>query len=72
MAAQGFNFARLAVFWDDLEPRPGHYSDRYLRKIAPERLVETMRARPSWTDRERGEGPIATLKLGSEPAGRKP
>ncbi|WP_164764798.1 hypothetical protein [Streptomyces lydicus] len=30
---QGFNFARLLVFWDDLEPRPGHYSSRYLRKI---------------------------------------
>ncbi|MFG2097577.1 cellulase family glycosylhydrolase [Streptomyces sp. NPDC048612] len=30
---QGFNFARLLVFWDDLEPRPGHYSTRYLRKI---------------------------------------
>ncbi|MFF3748716.1 cellulase family glycosylhydrolase [Streptomyces kronopolitis] len=31
--AQGFDFARLLVFWDDLEPRPGHYSARYLRKI---------------------------------------
>ncbi|MFJ5802211.1 cellulase family glycosylhydrolase [Streptomyces decoyicus] len=30
---QGFDFARLLVFWDDLEPRPGHYSARYLRKI---------------------------------------
>ncbi|MGK5546746.1 cellulase family glycosylhydrolase [Streptomyces sp. URMC 127] len=38
MAAQGFNFARLAVFWDDLEPRPGHYSERYLRKI--ERILD--------------------------------
>ncbi|MET9417531.1 cellulase family glycosylhydrolase [Streptomyces klenkii] len=38
MAAQGFNLARLAVFWDDLEPRPGHYSERYLRKI--ERVLD--------------------------------
>ncbi|MEW1751885.1 cellulase family glycosylhydrolase [Streptomyces angustmyceticus] len=30
---QGFDFARLLVFWDDLEPRPGHYSARYLGKI---------------------------------------
>ncbi|MEU8824680.1 cellulase family glycosylhydrolase [Streptomyces sp. NPDC048636] len=35
---QGFNFARLLVFWDDLEPRPGHYSARYLRKI--ERVLD--------------------------------
>ncbi|UGY93585.1 cellulase family glycosylhydrolase [Streptomyces gobiensis] len=33
MSAQGFNFARLLVFWDDLEPRQGAYSERYLRKI---------------------------------------
>ncbi|MFI9719251.1 cellulase family glycosylhydrolase [Streptomyces sp. NPDC052396] len=33
LAAHGFNFARLAVFWDDLEPRRGHYSERYLRKV---------------------------------------
>ncbi|MEV5506040.1 glycoside hydrolase family 5 protein [Streptomyces orinoci] len=33
MAAHGFNFARLAVFWDDLEPRRGQFSERYLRKI---------------------------------------
>nr|WP_309051238.1 cellulase family glycosylhydrolase [Streptomyces sp.] len=33
MRAQGFNFARLLVFWDDLEPRPGRYSEEYLRKI---------------------------------------
>ncbi|MGW2599351.1 cellulase family glycosylhydrolase [Streptomyces klenkii] len=38
MSAQGFNLARLAVFWDDLEPRPGHYSERYLRKI--ERVLD--------------------------------
>ncbi|MFF4217796.1 glycoside hydrolase family 5 protein [Streptomyces nondiastaticus] len=38
MAAQGFDFARLAVFWDDLEPRPGHYSESYLRKI--ERILD--------------------------------
>ncbi|MFE5869659.1 cellulase family glycosylhydrolase [Streptomyces roseifaciens] len=38
MAAQGFNLARLAVFWDDLEPRPGHYSTAYLRKI--ERVLD--------------------------------
>ncbi|MGW1594789.1 cellulase family glycosylhydrolase [Streptomyces sp. NPDC002343] len=33
LRAQGFDFARLLVFWDDLEPRPGQYSERYLRKI---------------------------------------
>ncbi|MEU3395239.1 cellulase family glycosylhydrolase [Streptomyces filamentosus] len=33
MRAKGFNFARLLVFWDDLEPRPGQYSQSYLRKI---------------------------------------
>ncbi|GHE69173.1 hypothetical protein GCM10018785_42180 [Streptomyces longispororuber] len=33
LRAQGFNFARLLVFWDDLEPRRGHYSTSYLRKI---------------------------------------
>ncbi|MFH8723847.1 cellulase family glycosylhydrolase [Streptomyces termitum] len=33
MRAQGYNFARLLVFWDDLEPRPGAYSQSYLRKI---------------------------------------
>ncbi|MFF9814944.1 cellulase family glycosylhydrolase [Streptomyces sp. NPDC014006] len=33
MRAQGFDFARLLVFWDDLEPRPGHYSEAYLSKI---------------------------------------
>ncbi|MFF5974363.1 cellulase family glycosylhydrolase [Streptomyces sp. NPDC012769] len=38
MRAKGFNFARLLVFWDDLEPRPGHYSRDYLRKI--ERVLD--------------------------------
>lgn len=38
MAGQGFNFARLAVFWDDLEPRRGEYSETYLRKI--ERVLD--------------------------------
>ncbi|MFD5795259.1 cellulase family glycosylhydrolase [Streptomyces diastatochromogenes] len=33
MRAGGFNFARLLVFWDDLEPRRGRYSQTYLRKI---------------------------------------
>ncbi|MGR8008323.1 cellulase family glycosylhydrolase [Streptomyces hypolithicus] len=33
MRAKGFNFARLLVFWDDLEPRRGQYSATYLRKI---------------------------------------
>jgi endoglycosylceramidase len=33
MSAKGFNFARLLVFWDDLEPRRGQYSKPYLRKI---------------------------------------
>ncbi|MFF0272647.1 cellulase family glycosylhydrolase [Streptomyces sp. NPDC004330] len=38
MRAKGFNFARLLVFWDDLEPRPGRYSQAYLRKI--ERILD--------------------------------
>ncbi|MEV5546204.1 cellulase family glycosylhydrolase [Streptomyces sp. NPDC052309] len=33
LRAHGFNFARLLVFWDDLEPERGRYSERYLRKI---------------------------------------
>ncbi|MFD0412501.1 glycoside hydrolase family 5 protein [Streptomyces sp. NPDC127108] len=33
LRANGFNFARLLVFWDDLEPRRGQYSASYLRKI---------------------------------------
>ncbi|MFF8403955.1 cellulase family glycosylhydrolase [Streptomyces sp. NPDC015684] len=33
MRAEGFDFARLLVFWDDLEPRPGRYSRSYLQKI---------------------------------------
>ncbi|MFF9087720.1 glycoside hydrolase family 5 protein [Streptomyces sp. NPDC014991] len=33
MRAQGFGFARLLVFWDDLEPKPGQYSRAYLRRI---------------------------------------
>ncbi|MEU5681872.1 MULTISPECIES: cellulase family glycosylhydrolase [Streptomyces] len=38
LRSQGFNFARLLVFWDDLEPRRGHYSRAYLRKI--ERILD--------------------------------
>ncbi|MFF0436200.1 cellulase family glycosylhydrolase [Streptomyces sp. NPDC004327] len=38
MRAKGFNFARLLVFWDDLEPRPGQYSKDYLRRI--ERVLD--------------------------------
>ncbi|MFF9841694.1 cellulase family glycosylhydrolase [Streptomyces sp. NPDC013740] len=41
MRAKGFNFARLLVFWDDLEPRPGQYSEKYLRKI--ERVLDWAR-----------------------------
>ncbi|MEU1893723.1 cellulase family glycosylhydrolase [Streptomyces pristinaespiralis] len=33
LRARGFNFARLLVFWDDLEPVRGRYSERYLRRI---------------------------------------
>ncbi|MFF8384527.1 glycoside hydrolase family 5 protein [Streptomyces kanasensis] len=33
LRAHGFGFARLLVFWDDLEPRRGRYSEAYLRKI---------------------------------------
>ncbi|MFM9370101.1 cellulase family glycosylhydrolase [Streptomyces sp. Da 82-17] len=38
MRAKGFNFARLLVFWDDLEPKKGQYSRAYLRKI--ERVLD--------------------------------
>ncbi|WP_418959081.1 cellulase family glycosylhydrolase [Streptomyces tritici] len=38
MRARGFNFARLLVFWDDLEPRRGQYSRAYLAKI--ERILD--------------------------------
>lgn len=38
MRAQGFDFARLLVFWDDLEPVRGRYSEAYLRKI--ERILD--------------------------------
>ncbi|WP_030688788.1 cellulase family glycosylhydrolase [Streptomyces globisporus] len=38
LRAKGFGFARLLVFWDDLEPRPGRYSQTYLRKI--ERILD--------------------------------
>ncbi|MFF7095611.1 cellulase family glycosylhydrolase [Streptomyces rubradiris] len=43
LRAQGFDFARLLVFWDDLEPRPGRYSERYLRRI--ERVLD-------WAERQ--------------------
>ncbi|WP_283257470.1 cellulase family glycosylhydrolase [Streptomyces lavenduligriseus] len=43
LRAQGFNFARLLVFWDDLEPRPGRYSEGYLRRI--ERVLD-------WAERQ--------------------
>ncbi|MEU2181309.1 glycoside hydrolase family 5 protein [Streptomyces thermolilacinus] len=33
LAAHGFGFARLLVFWDDLEPVRGRYSEAYLRGI---------------------------------------
>ncbi|MEV0275228.1 cellulase family glycosylhydrolase [Streptomyces sp. NPDC050610] len=33
LRGQGFDFARLLIFWDDLEPDPGRYSERYLRRI---------------------------------------
>ncbi|WP_328861713.1 glycoside hydrolase family 5 protein [Streptomyces sp. NBC_00306] len=42
LRANGFNFARLLVFWDDLEPRRGHYSAEYLRRI--ERVLDWARA----------------------------
>ncbi|MFH8867860.1 cellulase family glycosylhydrolase [Streptomyces griseus] len=38
LRAGGFNFARLLVFWDDLEPRRGQYSARYLARI--ERILD--------------------------------
>ncbi|MEU0400342.1 cellulase family glycosylhydrolase [Streptomyces sp. NPDC006197] len=38
LRSKGFSFARLLVFWDDLEPRPGRYSQTYLRKI--ERILD--------------------------------
>jgi hypothetical protein len=33
LRAHGFGFARLLIFWDDIEPRPGEYDESYLRKI---------------------------------------
>ncbi|MCI4043996.1 cellulase family glycosylhydrolase [Streptomyces sp. TRM75563] len=41
LRANGFNFARLLVFWDDLEPRRGQYSERYLRRV--ERILDWAR-----------------------------
>ncbi|MEU6591136.1 cellulase family glycosylhydrolase [Streptomyces sp. NPDC046881] len=41
LRARGFDFARLLVFWDDLEPEPGRYSRGYLRKI--ERILDWAR-----------------------------
>nr|WP_307788313.1 cellulase family glycosylhydrolase [Streptomyces actinomycinicus] len=38
MRAKGFDFARLLVFWDDLEPEPGRFSRGYLRRI--ERILD--------------------------------
>ncbi|GHF13876.1 glycoside hydrolase family 5 protein [Streptomyces morookaense] len=38
LSAHGFTFVRLLVFWDDLEPVPGHYSERYLARI--ERILD--------------------------------
>ncbi|WP_431313337.1 cellulase family glycosylhydrolase [Streptomyces antnestii] len=38
MRAKGFDFARLLIFWDDLEPTRGHYSQAYLKKI--ERVLD--------------------------------
>ncbi len=33
MAARGFNVVRLLVSWSSLEPRPGHISRSYLRRV---------------------------------------
>lgn len=41
LRAQGFGFARLLVFWDDLEPVRGRYSERYLDRI--ERILDWAR-----------------------------
>ncbi|MFI0982456.1 glycoside hydrolase family 5 protein [Streptomyces sp. NPDC021093] len=41
MSAKGFNFARLLIFWDDLEAERGRYSEQYLRKI--ERILDWAR-----------------------------
>ncbi|MFD9482827.1 cellulase family glycosylhydrolase [Streptomyces sp. NPDC059991] len=38
LRANGFGLARLLVFWDDLEPVRGRYSQAYLRKI--ERILD--------------------------------
>ncbi|MET8768673.1 cellulase family glycosylhydrolase [Streptomyces sp. NPDC004658] len=38
LRARGFDVARLLVFWDDLEPAPGHYSRGYLERI--ERILD--------------------------------
>ena len=34
----GMNAVRLCIFWDGLEPRPGHFDQAYLERIAT--LVE--------------------------------
>jgi len=31
--ARGFNLIRLAVVWENLEPRPGQYNESYLRSV---------------------------------------
>lgn len=41
LRGHGFNFARLLVFWDDLEPTRGQYSERYLRRV--ERILDWAR-----------------------------
>ncbi len=34
MQQQGFDVVRLPISWSLLEPRPGHFSQRYLRRLA--------------------------------------
>lgn len=57
---------------DAIQAQLGHArpstTDRYLRKIAPERLVKVMRSRPAWT--ERAEEHVAMIRLG-QPARSK-
>lgn len=76
--AHGFRHAmasellREGAGLDLIQAQLGHArpstTDRYLRKIAPERLVEAMRSRPAWTERAEEHG--ATIKLG-QPARSK-
>jgi len=64
LAREGFNVVRVGVIWKAVEPRPGVYSDAYLRRIAA--TVRTLAAhgilslldfhQDLWNERFQGEG----------------